>query len=103
VVGPRRLGSPEPFGFLCREVQQHMKVGDVGHLVGIGEARATRCRHDDAVEDVQLGDLQHMLDGAELLATRTPRDLPTRQLVPTGRLHPGVPHRPRQLFLWHGT
>jgi hypothetical protein len=49
-----------------------MTVGDVGHLAGIGEAKATRCRHDDAVEDVQLEDLQHMLDGAELLATRGP-------------------------------
>jgi hypothetical protein len=43
-------------------VQQHVPVGDVGDLVGIGEAKPGCCLQDDAVEDVQFRDLQHVLD-----------------------------------------
>jgi hypothetical protein len=102
VVDRGRLGSPEPFGVLDWQVQHHVAVGDVGHLVGVGEAKATRCRHDDAVEDVQLGDLQHMLDGAELLATRSP----SRPVPPTrarlGGSTPGSSISTTTAALWHG-
>jgi hypothetical protein len=35
----RRLGSPELSGLLGRQVQHHVPVGDVGDLVGVGEAK----------------------------------------------------------------
>jgi hypothetical protein len=104
VVDRRGLGSGQPFGLLDRQVQHHVPVGDVDHLVGVGEAKATRFRHDDAVEDVQLGDLQHMLDGVELLATRgpsRPAHLPTRadwEAPP-----PGSSTSTTTAVLWHGT
>jgi hypothetical protein len=45
-----------------------------------------------------------MLDGAELLATRTPRDLPTRQLVPDWEAPPsGSATSTTTAVLWHGT
>ena len=70
MVDRRPLWSPQPFSFLGRQVQHHVPVGDVGDLVGIGEAKAICCLEDDAVEDVQVRDLQHVFDGAELLAAR---------------------------------
>ena len=70
MVGPWRLGSPKPFGFLCRQVEHHVSVGDVGNLIRVGEAKTTRCLQDDAIEHVQFRDLQHVLDRTDLLAAR---------------------------------
>jgi hypothetical protein len=52
MVDRRRMGPSQPFGLLDRQVQHHVPVGDVSHLVGIGEAESAWCREDDAVEDV---------------------------------------------------
>jgi hypothetical protein len=60
----------QPFGFLGRQIQHHVPVGDVGNLVGIGEAKTICCLEDDAVEDIQLRDLQHVFDRADLLTAR---------------------------------
>ena len=38
-IDRRRLWSPQPFGLLGRDTQHHIPVGDVGDLVGIGEAK----------------------------------------------------------------
>jgi hypothetical protein len=65
---PRRLVLSQPSGLLGRQVQDPVPVGDVGDLVGVGEAEPSGCLEDDAVEDVQLRDLQHVLDRTDHLA-----------------------------------
>jgi hypothetical protein len=41
MVDRRRLWSPEAFDLLGQRVRQHVPVGDVGDLVGVGEAKPT--------------------------------------------------------------
>src|SRR4030095_5251379 len=78
--------------------QQHVPVGDVGHLGGVGEAETSLGLQDDAVEDIQLRDLEDVLDRADLLATRgLDRDASGESLVGDP---PGVRHDPRMRAFW---
>ena len=78
--------------------------GDLGHLIGVDEAQAAVGGDHDPVEDIDFGDLQHVLEGADRGAGAAQhRRPPGGRLIRNGHVviaHTGIMPLPRAVVDW---